>query len=258
MDFINIFILSVVEGITEFVPISSTGHMIVVAKFLNMPQTQALKALEVIIQLSAILAIVWFYKNRLSFKKALFWLKVFIAFLPVGLIGFIFSSYIKGLFSVYVVAVMFILGGIAFLIFEYFYKHSASERINKLEDVTYLQAFKVGLWQVLALIPGTSRSGATILGGMASGLSRQTATEFSFLTALPVMVSAAGFDLVKNHHFFEAGQFKLLIAALIIAFLTAYFTVKFLLKFIKRHTFIPFAVYRIIFGLILLWFWFLS
>lgn len=251
MNLVNVFILSLIEGITEFLPVSSTGHMIVVSRFLNMPQSQTLKAFEVIIQLSAILAIVLFYKDKLSFKRVLFWLKVFIAFLPIGLVGFVFSNYIKGLFSVQVVAVMFILGGITFLILEHVYKQSITKKTDELENVTYLQAFKIGLWQVLALVPGTSRSGATILGGMVSGLSRQTATEFSFLTALPVMVSAAGFDLVKNYHFFDLQQWRLLVFALMVSFLTAYLTVKFFLKYVRKYNFVPFAVYRIVFGLIL-------
>ena len=251
MNFENVFILSLIEGITEFLPVSSTGHMIVVSRFLSLPQSQTLKAFEVIIQLSAILAIVLFYKDKLSFKRVLFWLKVFIAFLPVGLVGFLLSDFVKSLFSVYVVAIMFILGGIAFLILEYFYKRSITKKTSELEEVTYLQAFKIGLWQVLALVPGTSRSGATILGGMVSGLSRQTATEFSFLTALPVMVSAAGFDLVKNYHFFDLQQWRLLVFALMVSFLTAFLTVKFFLKYVRKYNFVPFAVYRIVFGLIL-------
>ena len=251
MNFENVFILSLIEGITEFLPVSSTGHMIVVSRFLSLPQSQTLKAFEVIIQLSAILAIVLFYKDKLSFKRVLFWLKVFIAFLPVGLVGFLLSDFVKSLFSVYVVAIMFILGGIAFLILENFYKRSITKKTSELEEVTYLQAFKIGLWQVLALVPGTSRSGATILGGMVSGLSRQTATEFSFLTALPVMVSAAGFDLVKNYHFFDLQQWRLLVFALMVSFLTAFLTVKFFLKYVRKYNFVPFAVYRIVFGLIL-------
>ncbi|NOY14865.1 MAG: undecaprenyl-diphosphate phosphatase [bacterium] len=258
MDFLNVFVLSVIEGVTEFLPISSTGHMIVASRFLNLSQTDALKAFEVIIQLAAILAIVLFYKSKLSIKKLGLWLKVLIAFLPVGLVGFVLADVVKSLFSVSVVAVMFIVGGAAFLVLEHFYKKIETERTGRLDDITYLQALKVGLWQVLALIPGTSRSGATIFGGMVSGLSRQAATEFSFLTALPVMLAAAGYDLVKHSQIFNASQWQLLSFGFVVSFLIAYITVKLFLKYVKRYNFVPFGWYRIVFGLVLIWFYFLS
>jgi len=252
MDFVNALVLSVVEGVTEFLPVSSTGHMIVASHLLRLPQTRSLKAFEVIIQLAAILAIVLFYKEKLSFKKAALWFKVFVAFLPVGIIGFLFADFVKSLFSVKIVATMFVLGGIAFIILEHFYKKNKVKRVSRLKDINYLQALKIGLWQVLALIPGTSRSGATILGGMVSGLARQTATEFSFLTALPVMMAAAGYDLIKNYRLFSLHQWRLLTFAFVISFFIAYFTVKIFLKYIKKNDLVSFGIYRIIFGLILL------
>ncbi len=180
MNLFSVMVLSLVEGVTEFLPISSTGHMIVVSSFLKMVQSENLKAFEVIIQLAAILAIVVIYRDKVSFKKLSLWLKVLIAFIPVGLVGFLFAHFIKSLFLVPVVATMFIVGGVAFIILEYFYRRRPAPKVKTMDQISYWQALKVGLWQVLALVPGTSRSGATIFGSMVSGLSRQVAVEFSF------------------------------------------------------------------------------
>ncbi len=251
MNFIPIAILAFIEGLTEFLPISSTGHMIVVSRFLNLPQTETLKAFEVIIQLAAIFAIAIFYRHRFRWSERQLWFKVFLAFLPIGLIGFLFVDLIKSLFSVTVVAVMFLLGGLIFLLIEH--KYSAnSHPTTSLDKITWSQALKIGFWQVLALIPGTSRSGATIIGGILSGLDRQTATEFSFLLALPVMLAASSFDLIKHYHLFTLEQWHLLLMASFIAFLTAYLTVKFFLSYLKHHDFKLFGWYRILFGLLLL------
>ena len=254
MNLIHVFILSIVEGITEFLPISSTGRMIVVSKFLHMPQTNNLKAFEVIIQLSAIFAIVLYYKTKLNLQNKSLWFKIVVAFLPIGMFGFLFSSFVKSLFSVYIVAFMFIVGGVAFIFLEHFFSN-LEHGVSNLNEISYTQAFKVGLWQILALIPGTSRSGATIFGGMISGLSRQTATEFSFLLALPVMISASGYDLFKNAHIFTSQDWLLLIFSSIVSFIAAYATVKLFLAYIKKHNFISFGIYRIVFGLLLFLFY---
>ncbi len=248
-----VIILALVEGITEFLPVSSTGHLIVVAKFLHLPQTDHLKAFEVIIQLSAILAIAWFYRARFTWKNRQLWLKVILAFLPIGFVGFLLADLVKSLFSVTVVAIMFILGGLAFVLLEKFYSRLQHPTTN-LDSVTWTQALKIGFWQVLALIPGTSRSGATIFGGMVSGLDRQTATEFSFLLALPVMLAASGYDLVKHYRLFSLQEWHYLLLASLISFVTAYLTVKLFLTYLKQHNFNLFGVYRLLFGLLLLLF----
>ncbi len=250
---IHVITLAVVEGLTEFLPVSSTGHLIVAARFLHLPQTEDLKAFEVIVQLSAILAIAWFYRSRFRWSQRQLWLKVFLAFLPIGIVGFLLADLVKSLFSVSIVATMFIVGGLTFLWLEKQYHHF-SHPTQQLQDVSWSQALKIGLWQILALIPGTSRSGATIIGGMLSGLDRQTATEFSFLLALPVMLAASGYDLVKHYSLFTVQEWHFLFIASLISFITAYLTVKFFLAYLKHHNFNFFGLYRLAFGLLLLLF----
>jgi len=177
LDIFQAIILGIVEGATEFLPISSTGHMIVVADWLGMKQTEANTAFEVIIQLAAILAVVFNYKEKFTLQKIDLWTKVFVAFLPIGIVGFIFSHQVKALFSVPVVATMFIVGGIIFLILEYFYK-AQNHTTTDVEQVTMKQALWIGVAQVFALIPGTSRAGSTIVGALLVGLSRKAAAEF--------------------------------------------------------------------------------
>jgi len=252
----QIFILAFVEGLTEFLPVSSTGHMIIVSHWLQMPQDEALKAFEVIIQLAAIFAIMLIYRQQMRLKKWRLWLKVLLAFLPVAIIGFIFAHQVKSLFLVPVVATMFIIGGLALIVLEHFYKTSQKVKINQIDQVSWQAALKVGLWQVLALIPGTSRSGATIFGGMVSGLSRSVATEFSFLVALPVILAASGYDLVKHGHQFNFNQWQLLLFASFVAFTVAYVAVKLLADYVKKHTLIAFGIYRILFGLLLIYFFY--
>ena len=250
MDIFQAIILGIVEGTTEFLPISSTGHMIVVADWLGMKQTEANTAFEVIIQLAAILAVVFNYKEKFRRDKIDLWAKVFIAFLPIAIIGFIFSHQVKALFSVPVVATMFIVGGIVFLILEHFYKperHTTTE----VEQVSFKQALWIGIAQVFALIPGTSRAGSTIVGALLVGLSRKAAAEFSFLLALPVMAATSGYDLLKHYQDFEGSNFIALGAGFITAFVVAYLTMKFFIKFLEKFTFVAFGVYRILFGLLL-------
>ncbi len=253
MHWFNVTILSIVEGLTEFLPVSSTGHMIVVSKFLNLSQTETLKAFEVIIQLAAIMAIAIFYRRRFRWSQRQLWLKVFLAFLPIGITGFLLADFVKSLFSALIVALMFVLGGIVFVWLENRY-HQFPHATKNLNSVTWLQALKIGFWQVLALIPGTSRSGATIVGGLLSGLDRQTATEFSFLLALPVMLAASGYDLIKHYRLFNVQEWHLLFWASFVSFGIAYLTVKFFLAYLKHHNFKVFGWYRILFGLILLLF----
>ena len=198
MDIIHAIILGAIEGLTEFLPISSTGHLIVASEWLGLDQTKENAAFEVIIQLAAILAVVANYSEKFTLKYFDLWVKVAIAFIPIGAVGFLFSDQIKALFDVKIVAIMFIVGGIIFLIVEYFHKDKVAE-IQYVEDVNFKQAIIIGLSQVFALVPGTSRAGSTIIGAMLVGLSRKASAEFSFLLAMPVMVAASGYDFLKHY-----------------------------------------------------------
>lgn len=252
MDILHAIILGIIEGITEFLPISSTGHLIVASHWLSINQTEANKAFEVIIQFSAILAVIANYKDKFSPKYSTLWLKVCLAFLPIGIIGFLFHKQVKTLFSVPIVSVMFIIGGIVFVVFERFYKESP-QHIQKVESITYKQALWIGLAQVFALIPGTSRAGASIFGALLVGLNRKTSAEFSFLLALPVLAAASGFDLLKHYQDFNGENIFILLSGFTTSFIVAYFTMKLFINFIQKHTFTPFGIYRILFGIILLW-----
>jgi undecaprenyl-diphosphatase len=240
-----------VEGATEFLPISSTGHLIVVSQWLGMEQTEGNKAFEVIIQLAAILAVVANYKERFTFKHFRLWCQVFVAFLPVAVVGFVFRHQIKAMFSVSVVATMFIVGGVIFLLIERWIKHK-SPRVESLEDLTFKQALWVGIAQIFALIPGTSRAGSTIVGALLVGLSRKTSAEFSFLLALPVMMAASGYDLLSNYKEFSGEQWMPLAIGFVVAFLSAFVVMKLFMVFLQRFTFVAFGWYRIVFGGLLL------
>ncbi len=245
-------ILGVIEGFTEFLPISSTGHLIVASKFLGINQTSVTKAYEVIIQFAAILAVVLNYKEKFTLKKTELWKKLILAFIPIGAVGFVFSHQIKALFSINVVATMFIVGGIVFLIVEKFYIPNEKKLIDDVEKVSYKQAFLIGIAQIFALIPGTSRAGSSIIGALLVGLSRKASAEFSFLLAFPVMCAVTGYDLLKHYHEFSDANLMTLALGFVVAFIVAYLTIKLFLKFLEKFTFVAFGVYRIVFGIFLL------
>jgi len=251
VDILQSIIMGIVEGFTEFLPVSSTGHMIVTADFLGIKQDSVTKAYEIIIQFAAILAVVVAYKEKFTFKKIELWKKIIVAFLPIGTVAFLFSKQIKALFSIDVVATMFIVGGVIFLIAEKYYKPK-EHFVNDVEKVSYKQAFLIGLAQLAGLVPGTSRSGSTILGAMFVGLTRKASAEFSFLLAFPVMTAATGYSIVKNYHEFNAENLLVLGVGFVVAFITAYFTIKLFLRFLQNFTFVSFGIYRIIFGVVLL------
>lgn len=254
MTIFDSIILGIIEGFTEFLPISSTGHLIVASEALGINQTQVNTAYEVIIQFAAILAVVFNYKDKFSIKKIELWKKLTLAFIPIGAVGFLFASQIKALFDVTVVAWMFIIGGIIFLIVERFYTEK-EHFIDDVEKVSYPQALWIGIAQIAALIPGTSRAGATIIGAMLVGLNRKASAEFSFLLAFPVMCATTGYDLLKHYKDFSDANLVVLGVGFITAFIVAYLTIKLFLVFLQRFTFVAFGVYRIIFGTILLiWF----
>ncbi len=245
-------ILGIIEGFTEFLPISSTGHLIVASEFLGIEQTNVTKAYEVIIQFAAILAVFFNYKDKFTLKKIDLWTKVFLAFIPIGAVGFIFSSQIKALFSIEVVAIMFIVGGIAFLLIEKFFIPQETHMIDDVEKVTLKQSMIIGFAQIFALIPGTSRAGSTIIGALLIGLTRKASAEFSFLLAFPVMTAVTAYDLLKHYHEFSDANLATLAVGFVVSFLVAFVTIKLFLKFLEKFTFVIFGIYRIIFGVILL------
>jgi undecaprenyl-diphosphatase len=254
MNFLHAIILGLVEGITEFLPISSTGHLILTAKILELPQSEFLKSFEIAIQLGAILAVVVLYW-RSFFMKIEVLKKVAVAFIPTAILGLIFYKIIKQflLESEQVVLWSLFLGGIFLIVFELFYR----EKKSALEDVaaiSWRQAFTIGLFQSIAMVPGVSRAAATVVGGLILGLKRKTIVEFSFLLAVPTMAAATGLDLLKSGGNFSMNQFSILTVGFLISFLTAILAIKFLLRFIKTHSFVSFGVYRIILALL---FWFL-
>lgn len=247
-------ILGIVEGFTEFLPISSTGHLIVVSEAMGIDQTKVTKAYHVIIQFAAILAVVLNYSDKFSPKKIELWKRIILAFIPIGIVGYIFSDFIKSMFDVKVVAIMFIVGGILFLIVERFYKEK-EHFVSDIEKVSYKQAFWIGIAQIFALIPGTSRAGSTIIGAMLVGLNRKASAEFSFLLAFPVMCATTGYDLLKHYNDFTNSNLIILLIGFVTAFIVAYLTIKLFLIFLQKFTFVAFGIYRIVFGTILLiWF----
>jgi undecaprenyl-diphosphatase len=246
MTIIDSVIMGVVEGITEFLPVSSTAHLILTAKILGLKESQSLKAYETIIQFGAILAVLFIYKDRLL-KSFSLWVKLAIAFIPTGLTGLFLYSYIKSFFTPSATVWFMIGAGIIFIVVEKIHKEQ-EHYLEKPEQTTYLKAFFVGLFQTIALLPGISRSGATIIGGMLLGMKRKTAVEFSFLLALPTMFVATSYEVYKGYEDFIFDDITALIIGLIISFISSFFAVKWFLKFIEKYNFIPFGIYLIISG----------
>ena len=252
MHIFQSIILGIVEGVTEFLPISSTGHMILAGHLLGITETDFVKSFEIIIQLGAILAVVVLYWKKLLLNKKIF-LRVCTAFLPTAIIGLalykIVKTYLLG--NLYVVLWSLLLGGIFLVVFEWQRKGKASNT-KELESISYKQAFIIGLFQSIAIIPGVSRSAATIVGGLWLGISRDVIVEFSFMLAVPTMIAATGLDLIKSGHSFTGNQFGLLAIGFLTAFVFALLAIKFLLGYVKNHTFTSFGIYRIIISLLFL------
>jgi undecaprenyl-diphosphatase len=249
-------ILGLVEGATEFIPVSSTGHLIVVSNWLGLVDERA-KTFNIFIQLGAILAIVWLYRTRLarsvsearldSTGRRLI-INLLVAFLPAAIVGFLAHDWIKSrLFNPSVVALALIVGGILILLIERWGPRSIVDDVNL---VPTRSALGVGLAQVLSLIPGTSRSGATIMGGYALGLSRTAATEFSFFLAIPVMFAATGYDLLKSWALLTAPDLPMFAVGFVVSFVSALIVVRLFLSYVSKHSFRAFAWYRIVLGVI--------
>lgn len=249
MNLFHAIILGVVEGVTEFLPISSTGHMILVGTLLRIPQTEFAKTFEIVIQLGTIMAVAWIYVKTLLTKQVL-WRTLIAAFIPTSIIGFIAYKAVKQflLGNPMVTVIALGLGGVAFYLIEYFLKNRTPKTIT-LEKITISQAILIGFGQSVSIIPGVSRAAASIFTGMIAGLSRQTAVEFSFLLAIPTMVAASALDIIKSKPFIDGTLFFPVIIGTAVAFMTAMITVKLFLKYVQNHTFLPFAIYRIVLAL---------
>lgn len=249
MSFFHAIILSIVEGLSEFLPISSTGHLVLAAKLLNIPQTDFVKSFEIIIQLGAILAVVVLYwKTIWGNKKA--WKPIIFAFIPTAVVGLVLYKVIKNILlgnPIVTVWALFI-GGIIMIAIEYLRKET-KDSIDKIENISTKNAVIIGLFQSISIVPGVSRAAASIIGAMILKTSRKTAVEFSFLLAIPTMVAATGLDLVKSNFSFTQSEWGILAGGFIGSFVFAILAVKFFIKFIQTHTFIPFGIYRIILAL---------
>ena len=245
MNFMHVLILSAVEGLTEFLPISSTGHLILASKLLGIVQTDFLKTFEIIIQLGAILAIVVLYFKKLITSLNLI-KKLIVAFIPTAIVGFTLYPLIKSVLlgsSAITLNALF-WGGIAIIAVEWFLRHKETS-IKSLGTVSYKQALIIGTFQSISVIPGVSRAAASIIGGRLTGLSRETATEFSFLLAIPTMFAATGLDLWKSRDMITQGGVLTLFVGTVLSFFFAVAAVKFLVNYVKKHDFTAFGIYRI-------------
>jgi len=252
MNLLQSIILAIIEGLTEFLPVSSTGHMILASSVMKILDNEFVKTFEIAIQLGAVLSIVLMYLKQFLHSVKLY-LKLAAAFLPTAVIGFLAYNFIKSvLFNPAVVAVSLITGGIVLIIIDNKVTQRNSETLN-LETLPYKNAFYIGLVQCLSMIPGTSRAAATILGGVFNGLDKKQATEFSFLLAVPTMFAAAGYDLLKTPAVFSGFETLLLLLGSTIAFVTAWIAVTVFLKIVDHYGFKHFGYYRIIIGLVFLW-----
>jgi undecaprenyl-diphosphatase len=251
MNYIQTIIISIIEGVTEFLPISSTGHMILASHLLKIPESNFLKSFEIIIQLGAILAVVVLYSKRFITDKQS-WVKITAAFIPAAGIGFFLYKIIKTylLSNPYITVLTLGIGGIILILIEKFLKPKS----KTISDLTIKQSFLIGIFQTISMVPGVSRSASTIIGSMIVGLSRKEAVEFSFLLAIPTMVAATGLDIYKTSLHFTAQEIQMLSMGFIIAFITAIVAIRSFISFVERHNFIGFGIYRIILALS---YWFL-
>ncbi len=254
MDIFQVIIIAIVEGLTEFIPISSTGHMIIAEKLLHVTETDFVKVFTVAIQLGAILAVVvLYYKKFFNFSKWKFYIKLLIAVLPAIVLGFLFSKKIDAMLeSALTVAVSMLAGGIVLLFIDNVFNKPA---IDSEEKVSYKKGFIIGIWQCIAMIPGVSRSAASIIGGMQQKLTRSAAAEFSFFLAVPTMLAATGYKLLKYFNEsggFTSGEIQQLAIGNLVAFVVAVFAIKFFITMLKKHGFRVWGVYRVIVGIILL------
>ena len=255
-------VMGIVEGLTEFLPISSTGHLILAGSLLGFDDDRA-KVFDIAIQTGAIFAVILVYWQRLqttfttlpgNANSRRLVLNVLIGFLPAVVLGLLLGKMIKEhLFTPLVVASTFIIGGFIILWAEK--RQQTAVRVQAVDDMTPMDALKVGIVQCLAMIPGTSRSGSTIIGGMLMGLSRQAATDFSFFLAIPTLIGAGAYSLYKERHLLSMADAPVFAVGLVMSFISAWICVRWLLRYIANHSFVPFAYYRIVFGIVVLLTW---
>lgn len=250
-DFLTSIIFGIVEGLTEFLPISSTGHLILVNQFLNFSQNISAEfnyTFAIIIQLGAIIAVMVYFRQRL--KNIYLWKKVIYAVIPALIIGALLGDYIEELlFNPYTVAIALVFGGIILLLVE---NKKNTDKFDQVEKISYKKALAIGLIQCVAMIPGTSRSAATIIGGRLLGASRLAAAEFSFFLAIPTMIAASGYSLLKSGLDLSDVEIIILVIGFIVSFFTALLVVKYFMKYISAHDFKIFGYYRIVLGIIVL------
>jgi undecaprenyl-diphosphatase len=254
MDIVQAIIISIVEGLTEFIPVSSTGHIIIASKALNVPDNEFTKMFTVAIQLGAILSVVVLYwKKFFDFKNLQFYLKLIVGVIPAIVLGFLLSDKIDELLeSTTTVAIALLAGGIFLLFVDKMFNHP---RIHEEKEISFARSFTIGMWQCLAMVPGVSRSAASIIGGMQQKLTRSAAAEFSFFLAVPTMLAATGYKLLKHYTStggFTGEEIKLLAIGNIVAFIVALFAIKFFISFLKKYGFRVWGIYRIIVGILLL------
>jgi undecaprenyl-diphosphatase len=252
MSIIEAIILAIVEGITEFLPVSSTGHMIIASSLMGIAENPFTKTFTVAIQLGAIFSVVVLYWKRF-FQTINFYIKLFVAFLPAAVIGFLLNDYIDQLLErVEVVAVMLILGGIVFLFIDKLFKKTEE---NEVPEINYTTALKIGFFQTIAMIPGVSRSAATIIGGLTQKLTKKTAAEFSFFLAVPTMAAATGYKLLKFYkagNGFSSDEIMILLVGNAVAFIVAMLAIKSFIQFLTNNGFKLFGYYRIVLGVMIL------
>ena len=248
MTIFDSIILGIVEGITEYLPVSSTAHLFLTGKMLGLEQTEFLTAYQIIIQIAPIFSVMLIYRERLLQSMSL-WMKLIIAFIPTGAVGLLFHNQIEAMFSATSTVALMILTGIAFLAIEFFYRER-DHHIGDLENISIKQALYIGFFQTLSLVPGISRSGTTILGAMLVGLKREVAMTFSFLLAIPTMGAASGYVLLKEFHVLSFDHFWLLVVGFIVSFVVGWIAVKGFLSIVSRYNFTPFGIYLVAAGML--------
>ncbi len=251
MDILKAVIVAIIEGITEYLPISSTGHMIITEKLLGVPSTDFTKTYKIVVQLGAIVSVVVLYwKKFIDFKKWKFYAKLIVALIPAITLALLFEERIDAMLeSPLTVSLTMLTGGVLLLFIDNIFKE---QTIQKEEDISFRKALMIGIWQCIALVPGISRSAASIIGGMQQKLTRSLAAEFSFFLAVPTLFAAAGFKLIREYKNLGAEEIKLLAIGNVVAFIVALLAIKFFIGFLQKHGFRLFGFYRIIVGIILL------
>lgn len=252
MNVFDALILGIIEGFTEFLPISSTAHITLVSSLLGVPKTDFLSTFIIAIQLGAIIPVAFLYFKKYKYNTAVH-SRVLTAFLPTALIGFVLYKVIKGFFLGNTSLMLWTLaiGGVILILFERYYSAHMSEGVNgSIETISHKKAFVIGCCQALAVVPGVSRSAATIIGGLALGINRVTIIEFTFLLAVPTMIAATGYDVLKNISLFNSSTFELMIVGFITSMIFAQISISFLFTYIKKFNFVPFGAYRIVAAII--------